>query len=228
MDTQHPSTCTSVTSRTSHSVRDGDTELPHTQYGLRDRDRAHDSSYPPSLRWLSLSISGCSGVHDPPASRTLAEDQIAYIHKTQSQGNERPGSCSNVSPATVGAKPTLGGQSFQERWVLHLPAGRVSLPQAPTLMCHRMLRHLTVLSTQPGPSTLGSKGTDLMSQSVPAPDCASGSQGPATHLCVHLFPCLALDTGRPSGSCHQEAPQGCKFSSSGLQPLVTLSRGHRS
>lgn len=129
-------------------------------------------------------------MHDPPASRTLAEDQIAHIHKTQSQGNERPGSCSNVSPATVGAKPTLGGQSFQERWVLHLPAGRVSLPQAPTLMCHRTLRHLTVLSTQPGPSTLGSEGTDLMSQSVPAPDCASGSQGPATHLCCAPVPLL--------------------------------------
>lgn len=56
MDTQHPSTCTSVTSRTSHSVRDGDTELPHTQYGLRNRDCALYSSYPPSLMALTAHL----------------------------------------------------------------------------------------------------------------------------------------------------------------------------
>lgn len=58
-----------------------------------------------------------------------------------------------------------------------------------------MLRHLTVLGAQPGPSTLGSEGRP----SVPAPDCAIGSQGPATRLCC--APVLLLGTGHRKALC---------------------------
>lgn len=87
----------------------------------------------------------------------------------------------------------------------------------PLLLCHRTLRKLlAVLSTQLGPSTLGSETTDVMGcQFVPALDCLVGARAQPPISTVHLCFCLALPPLPPGSSLRKQ-----------VQPTWPATTGH--